>query len=100
MRTWSRMKRTAAVAIMGLAVGLPMLPGQFAQAADPLMRGVHALTQVGEGNVPASGAAEDTLKACLARIPKIASVGQRMLAKQTCAGADETRKAIRVAPKF
>jgi len=100
MRTWPRMKRTAAVAVMGLFVGLSMLPGQFAYATDRLIKGVHALAQVGEGSVPASGAAEDTLKACLARIPKIASVGQRMLAEQTCAGEEETRKAIRVAPKF
>jgi hypothetical protein len=100
MRTWLRMKWTAAVTIMGLSVGLPMLPSQFAHAADPLMKEVLVLAQVGEGHVPASGAAEDTLKACLARIPKVASVGQRMLAEQTCAGEEETRKAIRVAPKF
>ncbi|MBH0206699.1 MAG: hypothetical protein HP498_12970 [Nitrospira sp.] len=50
--------------------------------------------------MPASGAAEDTLKACMARIPGVASAGQRMLAEQTCAGEEETRKAIRSAPKF
>lgn len=101
MRTWLRMKRIAVAAVLGLFVGIPMLPDQFSHATDPLMkRGVHALAQVGEGTVPASGAAEDTLKACLARIPKVASVGQRMLAEQTCAGEEETRKAIRVAPKF
>ncbi|HEU4686394.1 MAG TPA: hypothetical protein VFS39_17940 [Nitrospira sp.] len=32
----------------------------------------------------ASGAAEDTLNDCLARIPKDASSGQRMLAEQSC----------------
>ena len=100
MRTWLRMKWTAAVAIMGLSVGLPMLPGQFAHATDPPMKGVLALAQVGEGTVLASGAAEDTLKACMARIPGVASAGQRMLAEQTCAGQEETRKAIRSAPKF
>ncbi len=30
------------------------------------------------------GAAEDTLKACLARIPEQATVGQRMMAERTC----------------
>ena len=30
------------------------------------------------------GAAEDTLKACLARIPEQATVGQRMMAEPTC----------------
>jgi hypothetical protein len=32
----------------------------------------------------ASGSAEDSLDACLARIPKEASSGQRMLAEQSC----------------
>ena len=39
----------------------------------------------------APGAAEDTFKACLARIPEQATVGQRMLAEQTC----EREEAIR-----
>jgi hypothetical protein len=32
----------------------------------------------------ASGAVEDTLSACLARIPKDATSGQRMLAEESC----------------
>ncbi len=36
----------------------------------------------------AAGAVEDTLKACMARIPKDASIGQRMTAEQSC-GRDE-----------
>ncbi len=36
----------------------------------------------------AAGAGEDTLKACMARIPKDASIGQRMIAEQSC-GRDE-----------
>ncbi|MBH0180889.1 MAG: hypothetical protein HP490_04220 [Nitrospira sp.] len=64
------------------------------------MKGATGLAPVEEGNALASGAAEDTLKACLARIPKVASVGQGMLAEQTCTGEDETRKAIGAAPKF
>jgi PBP1b-binding outer membrane lipoprotein LpoB len=32
----------------------------------------------------ASGSAEDSLEACLSRIPKDASSGQRMLAEQSC----------------
>lgn len=32
----------------------------------------------------ASGAVEDTLDACLARIPKDATSGQRMLAEESC----------------
>lgn len=61
MRAWLRMKRTAAAVVMGLSVGLPMLPDNFAHATDPLTKGVHALAQVREGTIPSSGAAEDTL---------------------------------------
>jgi hypothetical protein len=32
----------------------------------------------------ASGAVEDNLNACLARIPKEASAGQKMLAEESC----------------
>lgn len=32
----------------------------------------------------AAGAVEDTLNACLARIPKDASAGQKMLAEESC----------------
>ena len=32
----------------------------------------------------AAGAVEDSLKACMARIPKDASAGQRMLAEESC----------------
>jgi hypothetical protein len=38
------------------------------------------------------GAPEDTLKACLARIPAQATVGQRMLAEQTCEREEAIRK--------
>ncbi|MCS6306181.1 MAG: hypothetical protein H8K07_21340 [Nitrospira sp.] len=55
---------------------------------------------IGERAVMAPGAVEDTLKACRARIPELASAGQRMLAEQSCVGEEKTRKAIRSAPKF
>lgn len=39
----------------------------------------------GEGlNETAAGAVEDTLKACLARIPDDASAGQQMIARESC----------------
>ncbi len=45
----------------------------------------HALSQVAAGSV------EDTLKACLARIPAVATVGQRLLAEQSCAREEGAR---------
>jgi len=53
----------------------------------------------GEPGTMAAGV-EDTLKACLARIPKDGSSGQRMLAKQSCKQDEGTRKASQDAPKF
>jgi hypothetical protein len=69
-------------------------------AADPLVEGAMVLAPIGALGVVASGAVEDTLKACLARIPAEASFGQRMLAELSCSGEEETRKSIQGAPKF
>jgi hypothetical protein len=44
------------------------------------------------------GAAEDTLKACLARIPEQATVGQRMMAEQTCEREEQIRKTYQGSP--
>lgn len=44
----------------------------------------------------AAGQAGDTLEACLARIPKDASAGQRMIAEDSCRKADAARKAVGV----
>lgn len=44
----------------------------------------------------AAGHAGDTLEACLARIPKDASAGQRMIAEDSCRNADAARKAVGV----
>ena len=71
------------------------------------MKGTMVFTPIEELSLPmgklavmASGAAEDTLKACRARIPELASTWQRMLVGQSCVGEEKTRKAIRSAPKF
>jgi len=40
----------------------------------------------------ASGAVEDTLNACLARIPKDASAGQKMLAEESCSRDQGARR--------
>lgn len=48
----------------------------------------------------ASDAAEDTLKACLGRIPSQATAGQRMLAEQSCQGQHETRASSHASPQF
>ena len=57
------------------------------------------ISTVGQPNV-AAGSVEDTLKDCLARIPKDGSTGQRMLAEQSCKTAEGTRKLDNAAPTF
>lgn len=42
----------------------------------------------------ASGALEDTLKACLARIPADATAGQRLLAEQGCQSEHKTKTSV------
>jgi len=46
----------------------------------------------------AAGAGEDTLKACMARIPKDASIGQRMIAEQSCGRDERDRKPFLAVP--
>lgn len=44
------------------------------------------------GNALAAGATEDSLQACLSRIPKDATAGQRMIAEQSCRRDEGDRK--------
>ena len=46
----------------------------------------------------AAGAAEDTLRACMARIPKDASIGQLMIAQQGCWRDENDRNPIQSVP--
>jgi len=95
------MTKSAAVVLMGVLLAvLPLLSSQRAQAADSLVKGAMRSAPIEALGAIASGAVEDTLQACLARIPEVASAGQRMLAEQSCAAEEETRSTIQSAPKF
>lgn len=93
-------KRAIEVSMIMLLGTLLPLATWPALAADLLVPEARSEAPVGQLGVMASGAAEDTLKTCMARIPEVASVGQRMLAEQSCKGQEEFRKAIQTAPKF
>jgi hypothetical protein len=69
-----------------------------AQAADPppVTRALGSDTTI-ESRI-AAGAVEDTLKACMARIPKDASLGQRMIAEQSCGRDESDRKPFLAVP--
>ena len=68
------------------------------QAADPQSEnGAHGPAAITEPNA-AAGAVEDTLQACMARIPKDASIGQRMIAEQSCWRDENGRQPFRFDP--
>ena len=75
-------------------------PAVTAAAADEHMKGAMILTPATQEDVLASGAVEDTLKACMVRIPLDATRGQRLLAEQNCAGQQQTRQLVPEATKF
>jgi hypothetical protein len=89
-----------AVSIMVLLTVLSIQPMLPAQAADPQVKGAEGSVPVGERSIQTSGIAENTIKACMARIPEVATAGQRMLAEQSCAAEEDVRKAIRSARTF
>jgi len=91
---------TKQLVLMGCLVASAILPAGEGQAAEPRTRESAAPIATGEMNVMASGSVEDTLKLCLARIPKDASAGQRLLAEQSCQGAERTRSTSQGASQY
>ena len=96
MRIYPCIKRIVIFTSLMLICGLPALA---TQAADQPSGGSPPVVVTGEPGTMAGGV-EDTLKACLARIPTDATAGQRMLATQSCAQYEGTRKVSQDAPKF
>jgi hypothetical protein len=66
----------------GLCALSMLIFASVSQASEPSpeVPGSEATTERGM----AAGSAEDTLGACMARIPKEATIGQRMIAEQGC----------------
>lgn len=88
MKVSQFIKRMGIVAFLVL---IPCMSPLSTYAADqPAGEATPATSVAGLGEA-ASGAVEDTLKACLARIPKDATDGQRMIAQDTCKRDQENR---------
>lgn len=68
------------------------------QAADPEPAMVTPGSDAMTGADMAAGAAEDTLHACMARIPKDATIGQVMIAEQSCWRDENERKPAQAVP--
>ena len=56
--------------------------------------GSHAITEADL----AAGSVEDTIGACMARIPQDASIGQVMIAEQSCWRDENERKPVQAVP--
>ncbi len=88
------------IVLLGIVMGpLPEAIG-IAHATNTLVEGAMVLAPSEAMMMVASGTMEDTLTACLERIPEVANIGQCRLAEKSCAGEDKVRAAIQSAPKF
>ena len=85
------------VMLLSLALLMWLFAGPSQAGDQPT--GVAAASSATEASgVVASGSVEDTLQACLARIPKDASTGQRLIAVQSCDRDETARKSIQAVP--
>jgi hypothetical protein len=71
-----------------------------AQAADQHSAEVEPSVAVSAGEISSfgMGVVEDTLNACLARIPKDSTTGQRLIAEDSCHRDEMDRKIIQAVP--
>jgi len=86
---------------MGIVASLALIPWispLSTYAADQPAGGATPATSVAGLAETASGAVEDTLKACLTRIPKDATGGQRMIAQDSCRRDEGLRELIQAVP--
>ena len=68
----------------GGTAGTRLLAEEGCQRDEALRQSIAGNATTKSGNQVAAGTAGDSLEACMARIPKDASVGQRMLAEESC----------------
>lgn len=81
MKTHLGITRTILIAVLAL---IPWIVVPSAGAGGKAPKASAPPTQSEGRSSVASGAAEDSQQACLARIPKDATAGQRMLAEHSC----------------
>ena len=84
-----------------LVAALALIPWVAAPSADAAGKAPKASAPPtpSEGrSIVASGAAEDSRQECLARIPKDATSGQRMIAEHSCKRDQESRQQMQDAP--
>ena len=87
-------KQTVCILAVLLGGSLGAAPIQAQDQAPTVAPGTHAIM---EGD-SAAGSVEDTIRACMGRIPKDASIGQVMIAEQTCWRDENERKPVEAIP--
>ena len=88
------------VFVMSLPVVIALWSIPLANAAEPPMKETTHRAPPTDLNTVAANSVDDTLKACLARIPKVATAGQHLLAEQSCRGEERTRQEMQASPRF
>ncbi len=88
---------TRIILVTALAL-IPWITAPSAEAAGKAPKASAPPTQSEGRSIVASGAVEDTRQACLARIPKDATAGQRMIAEHSCKRDQTSRQSIDDAP--
>jgi hypothetical protein len=88
---------TRIILVASLAL-IPWIAAPIADAAGKAPKASAPPTQSEGRSTVASGAVEDTRQACLARIPKDATAGQRLIAEDSCKRDQTSRQSIQDAP--
>jgi hypothetical protein len=88
------------VFLVSLLTGIASWSMPCVNAAGPAVRETTPPAPAMDLNTAAANSVNDTLKACLARIPVIATPGQRLLAEQNCRGEERRRQETQVTPRF
>ena len=83
------------IAVLAL---VPWITAPSADAAGKTPKASAPPTQSEGRSIVASGAVEDSRAACLARIPKDATSGQRMIAEDSCKRDQVSRQSMQDAP--
>ncbi len=87
-------KQTICILAILLSGFLEAAPIQAQDQAPTVAPGTDATM---EGDI-AAGSVEDTIRACMGRIPKDASIGQVMIAEQSCWRDENERKPVQAIP--
>ncbi len=77
---------------------IPWIAAPSADAAGKASKASAPPTQSEGRSIVASGAVEDSTQACLARIPKDATSGQRMIAEDSCKRDQASRQPMQDTP--